>query len=190
LTDQQAALLGAAADTTIRADADGKLIALEEEEREALKQLAVFMAAAADDPSRFPVTGKMAKTIKAKARGVKGPAQPQSLRNKRKVRQAARRAYAIARRKNRASIVAAFNAAQEQAEAEKKAMVEAQSAMIAKLEAEPKFNVTDAHGNVILSGVPESMIAAVEETGDHELTKIIMPGSAEALQAQMERAAT
>lgn len=120
------------------------------------------MDTVAEHPNHFPVRREYARMIKSKLRAAKGPAQPQPGRNKRKARQAQRRAFQKLRRENRRELVAAFNAQREQMEAqraEQEAQAEQRRAEIAT---EPTFDITDLMGNVILAGVPKSMIKAQE----------------------------
>lgn len=162
VTDDQAGLLAAAADTTIRADEAGELIALEDVERESLAQLATFMTMVATEPGRFPLTGKLAKSLRSKSKALKGPATTASPTNKRKQRQEKRRAFHKLRRQNRREEVATFNARREAYEEQIEQQERDQAELVARLAAEPKFNVTDAKGTVIISGVPQSMIVAQE----------------------------
>jgi hypothetical protein len=172
-------------------------------------RLAVFFGAVAAEPERFPVTGTMARALKQAQRQAKGPAQPASRRNRRKARQEKRTSFHKRRRKETRETREAYNAAVAAMAAEREEMGAAFAEKRAQLEAEPKVNVTDAMGNVIIAGVPQSMIVPVEPEiedlgtyipGSSEqpggaladdgtftpMSKIVMPGSAEALQAQLE----
>jgi hypothetical protein len=166
-----------------------------------LQRLAVFFGAVAAEPSRFPLSGQFAEALKRGARKAKGPAQPKSRRNARKVRQEKRIGAAKRRRAARRDFVAQHNAVQEAMQAEHQEMNEAYEEMRARLDAEPKFNITDVAGNVILAGVPKSMVQPVPDPDgpeafegtlmdglEHEppYPQIIMPGSAEAIAAQLE----
>src|SRR5581483_12135148 len=111
--------------------------------------------AVAAEPSRFPLTGQMAEALKRGARKAKGPAQPESRRNRRKARQEQRQSFHKRRRKELRETREAYNAAQAMLAAEREEMEAAYAEMRAKLEAEPKVNITDAQGNVILAGVPQ-----------------------------------
>lgn len=151
-----------------------------------LQRLAVFFGAVAADPSRFPLSGQFAEALKRGARKAKGPAQTPSRRNARKERQEKRQSFHKRRRKETRETKDAYNAAVEAVAAERQEMEDAYAEMRARLEAEPKVNVTDAAGNVILAGVPQSMIQPVEPEPAQEPTpQIIMPGSAEAIAAQL-----
>lgn len=116
LTDDHVELLRRAAST----------FAPEPEEQDDFEALEHFINTVAEHPSAFPVTGRMAKSIKTRLRRAKGDAQPPSRKNKRKARQDKRMRTAKARRKNRAENAAAFNAAREKIEAELKEMFELQ----------------------------------------------------------------
>lgn len=77
-----------------------------------------FLDTVTEHPESFPVTGKMATSIKHRLRLLKGPAQPQSRRNKRKARQERRMSTAKRRRREKRELAAAYNEAQERLMAE------------------------------------------------------------------------
>jgi len=152
------------------------------------------MALVAEEPRRFPVVGRMAATLKKSAKGVKGPAQPPSGKNKRKARQEQRISFHKRRRKERRETAEDedYNRARATMERDMEEARQIQEERQAQIENEPKFDITDIMGNVILAGVPLSMVRAqddqpldlesnLEEQGP---VKIVMPGSAEALQTQ------
>jgi hypothetical protein len=189
LTDDQALLTRQLIDLALSNSTEDQVGEVEAD----AQRLAVFFGAIAADPDRFPVSGRMATAMKRAKRRAKGPAQPQSRRNKRKARQEKRMSFHKRRRKERREFAEAYNAAREAMEAEQREMEEAYQEMRARLEAEPKFDITDAAGNVILAGVPQSMVRPVEaamqeeaEVFETDAPKIILPGSAEAIQAQIE----
>lgn len=202
LTPEQAALLGASADVTVRAHEAETLVELTDDEKSSYQQLAVFMGMVASDPSKFPVTGKLARTIKTRARQLKATPNPDSgntnasRRNKRKARQERRQRSHKVRRRTRREDAAAYNVARTQMEAEIAEMQAIQDERMAEIEAEPKFTVTDIMGNVLIDNVPQSMIAPVvgpdddaaerfreqyEDAVPGPAPKIILPGTAEAL---------
>lgn len=81
--------------------------------------LEAFLDRVAAHPEAFPVTGRMAKSIKHRMRLIKGPSQPPSRRSKRKARQERRMRTAKARRQERREFVEQYNAAREALEAER-----------------------------------------------------------------------
>jgi hypothetical protein len=183
LTDDQALLTRQAIDLSLSNSTEDQIGDAEAD----LQRLAVFFGAVAAEPSRFPLTGQFAEALKRGARKAKGPAQTKSRRNARKARQETRIGFAKRRRAERRDLVAQHNAVQEAMQAERQEMEEAYAELRARLEAEPKVNITDAAGNVILAGVPQSMVQPVEPDHVSEATpQIIMPGSAEAIAAQLE----
>jgi hypothetical protein len=195
LTDDQALLTRQAIDLSLSNSTEDQIGDAEAD----LQRLAVFFGAVAAEPSRFPLTGQFAEALKRGARKAKGPAQPKSRRNARKARQETRIGFAKRRRAERRDLVAQHNAVQEAMQAERQEMEDAYAELRARLEAEPKVNITDAAGNVILAGVPQSMIVPVGRTPEEDQAllengfapptsagRIIMPGSAEAITAQLE----
>jgi hypothetical protein len=199
LTPEQAALLGAAADVTVRAHEAETLVVLTDEEKTSYEQLAVFMGQVAIKPEAFPVTGRVAAKLKAHARKIKGEAQPPSRKNKRKERQERRMRTHKARRVQRRETAEAYNQARTVMEAELAEMNAIHDERMAQIETEPKFTVTDIMGNVVIDNVPESMIVAkppenvfeqyVDDNGRDEIeakSKIILPGTAEALGVNLD----
>lgn len=198
LTDDQALLNRQLIDLALSNSTEDQL---GEAEADA-QRLAVFFGAVAAQPEQFPVTGRMAAQLKTLQRKAKGPAQTETKRNKRKARQLKRQSFSKRRRAERAEYTAAYNVAREAMAAEAVEMEEAHAELRARLDAEPKFNITDVQGNVILAGVPSSMVVALDEAPENVVEhllaerqeagldarerRIIMPGSAEALQAQLE----
>jgi hypothetical protein len=100
----------------------------------------------------------MKTVVRRKFEPPKGPAQPASRRNKRKARQDARQGGHKRRRKERREMAEQYNAAREIVERDMAEAAEVQAETVARLETEPKFDITDAFGNVMVSGVPESLI--------------------------------
>lgn len=109
-TDQVAELKDGLANVVVDAETEPERLA-------ALNLLQTFLGAALDHPEAFPVTGRMAESIKTRLRRLRGPAQPRPL-NRRKKRQEKRMRTAKARRQQRREQVAAFNEARERVEAE------------------------------------------------------------------------
>lgn len=159
LTEDQAKLLLGAAQIAVDRAEDYSINPAEVEE---FKRLEMFLTAVMLNPEAFPATGRLAKTVKTLTRRAKGPAQPQSRRNRRKARQEQRQSFAKRRRQERKALAAAYNEARERTEAE---MSEAEAAfqeLRARIEAEPKFDIIGPNGEPILAGVPESFIRPVE----------------------------
>lgn len=96
----------------------------EEEQQEEYAVLEHFVDTVRDNPDAFPVTGRMAASIKRRQRIAKGPAQPQSRKNRRKARQEKRQSASKRRRKERRERVEQMNAARERIEAELREMQE------------------------------------------------------------------
>jgi len=211
-TDQQVGLLAAAVDTTLRSadDEEHGLLTLEDEERTAFEQLQVFLTSVFTSPRAFPVTGRMAipkKKSVAEKLHLKGTSE--STRNKRKARQAKRQGGHKRRRLEQRKMAANYNQARTVMEAELQEIQEIQEQRQAEIALEPKFDITDIMGNVVIAGVPESMIRPaevgltpeqlaelaspgdgaafeqyVDDNGREEIetkSKIILPGSAEHL---------
>lgn len=163
---------------------DPERYVMSDEEREAYERLALFFGRAAVDPGHFPLTGKSAARIKSIVRKAKGPAQPQSRRNKRKARQERRQSAQKRRRADNKLYREEYNEAmakirQDQEEAEA-AMQEIQE----RIANEPKFAIYDGVGNLIMSEIPESAIRPWNDTESPENgteSKVILPGTAEAL---------
>jgi hypothetical protein len=105
ITNQQAYLLGVAADEA--ASSKG----ISEQAKDNLERLAVFMYDVSTDPDDYPVyTPPAVAMVKSIFKATKGPAQPQTRKNKRKERQAKRQGFAKRRRRERQANVAAWNA--------------------------------------------------------------------------------
>jgi hypothetical protein len=105
ITNQQAYLLGVAADEA--ASSKG----ISEQAKDNLERLSVFMYDVSTDPENYPVRTLPAMAqVKSIFKAAKGPAQPQTRKNKRKERQAQRQGFAKRRRRERQVQVAAFNA--------------------------------------------------------------------------------
>jgi hypothetical protein len=151
------------------------------EESQRIYDLGYIFQAASEQPSKFPITGKKAASLARALRLGKGPAQPQSRKNKRKARQEARQGWSKKRRKLRAANAKAYNEAVAIQEAEMAEMEAAYAEQQAKLEKEPKFDVFAMDGTRILSGIPESMVRPVEDapvdpsSGLAEKVEIVLP---------------
>ena len=160
-----------------------------DEERAEFERLAVFFGQVASEPGKFPVTGAMARRVQSIVRAARGPAKPSSRRNRRKERQERRQGAAKRRRRERAQTVAAYNEARERVAAEVAELEALQAEQLAKLEAEPKFDVVNMHGQTVLAGIPESMIVPqpAELTDEPERGQLLLPGSHE---KAMEREAS
>lgn len=160
---------------------------LTEEERHDYERLAVFFGTAAAEPARFPLSGRQASRIKSVVRKAKGPAQPLSRRNKRKARQEKRQGFHKRRRKDLKQFREQYNEAMAQLRKEQEEAEAAYLEIQERVAAEPKFDIVDGQGKLIMAGVPQSAIilqgSAGEETDDVRRAKsaVILPGTAEAL---------
>jgi hypothetical protein len=154
------------------------LVTLTDEELTEYKRLAMFLTAVASEPGKFPVRESLARSIKKKtrsARGVlkndgtpKGQRSPKRLTKRSQGQQKRDRAQ---RRRE----VAEFNQAREAYEKDRidhEAYIAERQAQIAL---EPKFDITDIAGNVILAGVPESMVKAVDDARESEALREYAP---------------
>lgn len=159
-----------------------------DEERQQYERLAVFFGTAAVDPSRFPLSPKQASRLKSIVKKAKGSSQPQSRRNRRKVRQERRQGYHKQRRKDLREFKEQYNAAMAQLRKDAEEAEAAHAEAMARYENEPKFDVYDGVGNLIMAGVPKSAIVLQDVEGvETELPEkakaahVILPGTAEAL---------
>jgi hypothetical protein len=184
LSDEQALMTRAAIDLVL---SDPERFVMTDEERADYERLAVFFGAAAVEPSRFPLSPRQADRIKSVVRKAKGPAQPQSRRNKRKARQERRQSFHKRRRQENRQMREQYHAAMEALERDRQEAEEAFKEMQAKYEAEPKFSIYSGDGQLIMSGVPKSAIVEMEESfGPLSESKVILPGTAEALGLDLE----
>jgi hypothetical protein len=163
---------------------------LTEAEENDYKRLAMYLGAVLQNPSAFTPTGDRATKVKTLLRGMK-VAQPTTRANKRKARQDKRIATQKARRADRQYAVAEHNRVRELMEAEAQEAAEARAELEAKLSLEPRVDVLTVDGNVLVAGVPVSMLRPVEPEQSGEvltdyadpnrspLAKVILPGSAE-----------
>jgi type IV secretory pathway VirB10-like protein len=130
LTDEQAALVAKGLPLALSNTTPEEWETNDPETTEAdVQSLAMFFAGVATEPSRFPVTGRMAGRLKKASRAAKGPAQPQSRRRKRSQGQQKRDRAA------RKEAVDAYNAARERYEQDVKEMEEAHAERVAQIEA-------------------------------------------------------
>jgi len=161
---------------------DPERYVMTDEERQQYERLAVFYGTAAAAPARFPLSPRQASRIKSIVRKAKGPAQPQSRRNKRKARQERRQGFQKRRRKELKEFREEYNKALATLRAEAEEAEAAAQELAAKYEAEPKFDVFDGYGNRIMSGIPESAIRPTfTEEPNTDVPRVILPGTAEAL---------
>jgi hypothetical protein len=185
LTDEQALKIRYAIDVLLQ---DPERYVMTDEERTEYERLAVFWGHAVTNPSAFSPTGEMAQRVKTIVRRAKGPAQPPSRRNKRKARQEQRRAFQKLRRKQRREFNEQYNSAMEQLRSDAEEAERNAQELAAKYEAEPKFEIRDGYGNLIMQGIPKSAIVPMTPDGDvsdvspsSDTPHIILPGTAEAL---------
>lgn len=120
-----------------------------EGELEGYEALAAFFQDVADEPLKYRPTGKAATSVRKIVRGLKGPAQPQSRRNKRKARQEKRMGAAKRRRREQAQLTAEFNAARERIE---KDMAEMEEAYREELEAK-QIRINEISANLSPEGI-------------------------------------
>ena len=178
ITDEQALKIRLAIDLILQ---DPERFVMTDEERTEYERLAVFYGYAATTPSAFSPTGEMAQTVKQIIRRAKGPAQPKSLRNKRKARQERRTSFRKRERAQRREMAEQFNLAIEALAKDREEAEAAAQEVAERFKNEQKFDVYDAFGNLIMAGVPESVIRKHEEAPAEDKPHIIMPGTAEAL---------
>lgn len=146
-----------------------------EEERDEFQRLAVFLGQVATSPEAFPPQGKNATRIRGIVRRAKGPAQPQSRKNKRKERQERRQGAAKRRRQERREFTAAYNEALAKVEADMREAEEAQRALEERIAKQPKFTIKAVDGRVILTDIPAEAI--LREDGEPAFPTIIVPGA-------------
>lgn len=166
LTDEQALKARLALDLVLE---DPERFVMTDEERADFSRLAMFFGYVAANPSQFPPAGEMAQTVKTIVRRAKGASQPQSGRNKRKARQERRQSFSKRRRQERKVFVEAYNVARERYEQDVKELEEVQREQIERWENEPKFDVLRADGQLIMAGVPRSMIVPSTSELDYSL---------------------
>lgn len=157
---------------------DPERYVLDEEERQQYERLAVLFGSAAVDASRFPLSPKQAARIKSVVRKAKGPAQRPSLRNKRKARQERRQGQAKQRRLQLKEFRGQYNEAMAKMRAEQEEMEAAYAEVEARVADEPKFDIVDGAGQLIMSGVPESALRPQEPeevTDNPGAPQIILP---------------
>lgn len=158
--------------------ADDNYVLTEEEEAD-YKRLAVAFGQVAANPSAFPVTGKMAPTIRRLTRAARraaspGVAQPQSRRNKRKARQEKRQGYAKWRRRERRALVEQFNRARELYEAEAREAEALWAKEQERLDKQQKFNVIGPDGKILVAEVPAEKIVRLD--GEPAFPKLVVVG--------------
>lgn len=155
VSDEQALMTRAAIDLVL---SDPERYVMTDEERADYERLAVFFGTAAIEPYKFPLSGRQAARIKSVIRKAKGPAQPQSRRNKRKARQARRIGFAKQRRKDNREFKDAYNEAMAKLRAEEAEAEQAHEEIAARTANEPKFDIVDGAGQLIMSDVPASAL--------------------------------
>lgn len=169
VTDEQAELISAALN-----DAAGNED-LHEDDAKQIGRLQLMFQDVTETPAKYPVTGKMAGTVRSIVRRAKGAAQPKPL-NTRKARQEQRMRTAKERRRLRRQIAGSYNAAVEIMEQEQLEAEAARKEAEERFAKQPKYRVLTGDGNVLLDLVPAEMVVNVE-TGENLLPKLIVPGS-------------
>lgn len=175
LTGDQAELVAAA----MRDATNNEDITLDESKT--IYDTGMLFQDASENPSKYPLSPKMAATLRPFVRKAKGAAQPQSRTNKRKARQEKRQGWSKMRRKNRAAMVKGYNEAVAIQEAEAAEIEAIHAEAIEKLKLEPKFNIMTYSGEIAISDVPESMIVAVkaeldvDSIAEDAASEIILP---------------
>lgn len=172
LTDEQALIARTALESII-ADENYELT---EEERAEFERLSAFLGIVSQYPSRFPVTGKLAPSVRKAIRRVKGAAQPQSRRNRRKARQERRQGYAKVRRQARREHREAYNRAVELYEAEAREMQEIAAEQEARWASQPQYKIVTPEGEIIVDNIPAELIQTAE--GAPAFPKLIVVGEA------------
>jgi hypothetical protein len=173
LTAEQAELVAAAlrdTEAAIREEGTNEETTSEEvannervgEAARAVGRLSLLFADAAENPSKYPPQGKLASTVRDITRRAKGAAQPEGRKNKRKARQERRIATAKERRRYRREMAEGFNKAREIMEQEAAEAAEFQAEIEARISDQPKYNVVDAYGNLIVAGVPAEFVKTEE----------------------------
>jgi len=148
---------------------------LDEEAREAVLDLKMFLETVLNNPTAFPPTGELARSIRKATALAKGTSKPPSRKNKRKARQEKRQGWNKQRRKLRAANVAAYNEAVKRTEADREEAEAAWAEQAERLAAEPKFDVFAQDGSILMGSVPESMIRPVPVTEEASPPEIILP---------------
>lgn len=154
LTDEQALMARLALDSLV---SDDNYVMSEEETAE-FERLSAFLGIVAEYPHKFPVTGKQAASVRSAVRRVRGAAQPQSRKNKRKARQERRQRYSKWRRRERKALAEQFNQAREIYEAEAKEVEAYWDELEQRIEKQAKFNIVTANGDTLVAGVPAEFI--------------------------------
>lgn len=144
-----------------------------DEERTEFERLAVFLGQVAASPESFPVTGKNATKIRSIVRRVKGPAQPPR-KPKRHARLEKRQGRQKFLRENRRELVEEFNRIRELHEQEAREAEEAIRQAEERIAKQPKFQIKDVNGNVVVRDVPAEAI--LREDGEPAFPQIIVPG--------------
>ena len=148
---------------------------MEDEERAEYERLATFMGQVYTNPEAFPVMGESATKIRSIVRKAKGAAQPQSRRNKRKARQEQRQSRQKFLRQHRREFAQAYNEAREKMEAEMREAEEVMRAAEERIATQPKFQIKNVNGQVVLTDVPAEAILNAE--GEPAFPQIILPGA-------------
>lgn len=185
LTDDQA-LMAATAIRLILEDEEKYVFT--DEERDQFTRLAGFFGLLAEHPSQFPPKGAMVSTVKRITRRAKGAAQPQSRSTRKAKRSQGRQKRDRAARREQ---VAQYNASLAAYEKDMRDAEEAHRELEEQLSSEPRVQVIDVNGRVIMSEIPASMVVPMDEEksihigqihhGDleHPGTKLILPGNVE-----------
>lgn len=145
-----------------------------DEERTEFERLAVFLGQVAASPELFPPTGKNANRIRSIVRRVKGPAQPPR-KPKRHARLEKRQGRQKFLRQHRRELAAEYNSAREKFELERAEMEEMIRATEERIAKQPKFQIKDVQGNVVVRDIPAEAI--LREDGEPAFPQIIVPGA-------------
>jgi transcription elongation GreA/GreB family factor len=174
LTDEQAELAAAAlldAEEQLKEDVNdlpeltSEDVAFKESRLAEIQQvgrLFLLFQDASERPAKYPPTGKMASSVRTIVRRAKGASQPNTRRNRRKARQAERRAYRKFTRLHRREIAEQYNAAVEQMEKEQAEYEAAQRELEERIADQPTFTIRDGWGNDVMVGVPAEFILDAE----------------------------
>ncbi len=171
ITDQQAGLARVVIDIAL---GDPDRFVMTDEERADYERLAVFLGQVATNPEAFPVTGKNAAKIRGIIRKANGPAQP-TRKPKRHARLEKRQSRQKFLRKNRRELAVQYNEAVAKVESDRAEMEQIQAEIEARIATQPKFQIKDVNGRIIVADVPAEAILRAD--GEPAFPQIIVPGT-------------
>jgi hypothetical protein len=154
--------------------ADDNYVMTDEEEAD-FKRLAVFLGQVATNPAQFKPQGKNALRVRSIVRSMRGAAQPQSRKNKRKIRQHNRQGYAKWRRRERKRLVEEFNRARELYEQDAREAAEYWAEVEERVAKQTQYDVVTLDGQTVLAGIPAEFIR-LTESGEPAFPQLIVVG--------------